>query len=431
MARKKRKLAVLACLSSFNSSYSVAGVVEDQLNMLHKFGEELIFITTDDFTDQHLVPDGVEIRYYPRYHGTLDPDTIDLLEFEKYVFETSSILKNKLIDCTHVIQHDLLFLHGFVWVNWVIRQCADLLPKLKWFHWQHSAPSPKPEICEYPYIGCYKGMANSKFIYLNRTDIPGVAQRYDIPENQIAIVHNFIDFQRLFKFHPLSLEILEKYDLLDADTICVYPTRLTEAKQIDKVIKLLEQLKRVQKVRLIICNSWSNAQDQKDLMTKLKTDSSLTEIELIFTSTISSEWCKENNLNIELGVPREVIFDLMRIGDLFILPSIAECCSVIMLEAAANKNLIILNDDLWSLQEFGGQKLDDGKSTRAMYLEFGSGTRPILNYNPSPEAWFEEKAVSIYNYQNQNQAIGFFKFVRKRHNPKWIYFNELKPLLDA
>jgi glycosyltransferase involved in cell wall biosynthesis len=329
-----------------------------------------------------------------------------------------------------VIQHDLLFIHSFLPVNWAIRECGNLLPKLKWLHWQHSAPSPKPDNCEYPLTGCYQDMPNSIFIYLNRTDISRVANRYSIEENRIYTVHNFINFERLFNLHPVTSELVDKYDLLDADTICVYPTRLVEPKQPEKIIKLMEQLKKTQKVRLIICNSWSNGKEEIAYKNKLQTNTSLTPEELIFTSSFNSKWCKDNNFNIQLGVPREVVVDLMRLSDLFILPSNSECCSMIMLEAIANKNLIVLNDDLLSLHEFGGQKMNGNNSTRALYMQFGSISRPIVSYNPSEEAWYRENALALIRAQEQDQSIQFFKFVRKRHNPKWVYFNELRPLLN-
>lgn len=423
-----RKIAILACLSSFHSSYSVAGVVLDQLRLLSKY-EDIVFITADDFKDQHLVPEGVEIRYYSRYSHSVKPDDIDLYEFERYTFECSSILRNHLSDCTHVIQHDLLFIHDFLAINESIRKCGMLLPDLKWLHWQHSAPSKRPTTCEYPYTGCYSGMDNSKFIYLNRTDIPAVAKMYAIPENQISIVNNFIDFKTLFKLHPLTCELIDAYNLFDADTICIYPSRLVFAKQPDKIIKLFSKLKQIQKVRLIICNSWSNGEDEIAYMNKLKEESNLETSELIFTSEFKSKWCEENNHDITLGVPKDVVSDLMRISDLFILPSISECCSLIMLEAGANKNLMILNDDLWSLHEFGGQKKFGNKSEKAMYFEFGSLSRPIESYLPSEDAWYTDRARDIINYQTSNQAINFFRQIRLRHSPDWVYFNQILPLL--
>ena len=429
MTPNNRKVAILACLSSLNPNYSIAGIVHDQLDLLAKH-ENLVFITSDDFKDQHLVPKGVEIRYYTRSNESMDPEKLDIGKFEQYINATGIKLKELLKDCTHVIQHDLLFIHEYAFMNWSIRKCAELLPNLKWLHWQHSAPSRRPLDCAYPFTGCYMGMNNSTFVYLNRTDIPEVAQRYSIPENQIALVHNFLDFDKMFRLHPLTKEIIQSQNLYKADTLCIYPTRLTEAKQIDKAIQLIEQLKvKGQEVRMIVCNSWSNGEQEIDYLKKLESESFLSKEELLFTSTFDSEWCKESEVDIKLGLPRAVVQDLLRLSDLFILPSISECCSMVMLEAAANKNLMILNQDLWSLHEFGGQIMNNSTSKNALYMEFGSCTRPIANYSPSEEEWYANKAQEILDYQNSNQAINFFKTVRKRHNPEWVYFNQIEPLL--
>ena len=83
---------------------------------------------------------------------------------------------------------------------------------------------------------------------------------YNIPENQVALVYNFIDLDRVFKFHPVTTELIDKYKLLEADLICVYPTRMTSAKQPDKLVKLMAAIRdQGQKVKLIVCNTWSNA----------------------------------------------------------------------------------------------------------------------------------------------------------------------------
>ena len=420
---KRKKVALLACLSSLNPSYSVAGVVRDQLNLLSQH-LDLVFITTSDFTDQKLVPENVEIRYYPRYSKDLDSK----YHLELYAFEASSILRNLLHDCSHVIQHDLLFIHSFLPINMAIRETAKMLPKIKWIHWQHSAPSTRTTV-PYPLSLCYEGMDNSTFVYLNSTDIQRVAESYNIPRNKVQVVFNFIDLPKLFKFHPVSTEIYEQFKLYEADTICIYPTRITTGKQIDKLLKIMATLKeKGQKVKVVICNTWSNAKEEKKMIKELKSLTLLTKDELLFTSEFDSKWAKENNHDISLGLPQEVVSDLLRVGDLFILPSVSECCSMIMLEAAANKNLMVLNDDLWSLHEFGGQKINGPISSKCMYLEFGSLTRPVLSYSPSEEAWYLEKADMIMDYQKSCQPINFFKYVRKYHNPNWVWINQIGPL---
>ncbi len=426
MSKLKRKIAILACLSSLVPTYSIAGVVHDQLRMFKDAGEDVVFITTDDFHEQEKVPEGIEIRYYPRYKGKLDE--IDKAEFEQYVFEVSSILKIHLEDCTTCIEHDLLFIDSFLPINWAMRAVGDMLPKLKWLHWIHSAPSRRKNL-EYPWSGNFMSMPNSNIIYLNHTDIPRIAAMFDCPENEIQIVHNMVDPSSLFKFHPVTKELINKHNLYDADFICVYPTRMVGAKQPDKAVKLLAHLRNLgYKVKFVICNSWSNADQEKDYISLLK-QGPLQDDELIITSQFDSQWCKDNKHDIELGVPKDVVIDLMRISDIFILPSVSEACSMIMLEAGLCKNLMVLNEDLWSLHEFGGQKIEGQTSERALYMQFGSLTRKITNYLPSEEDWFHQHALLLERTLKQNQAINFFRNIRKRHNPKWVYLNQIKPLL--
>ena len=64
---------------------------------------------------------------------------------------------------------------------------------------------------------------------------------------------------------------------------------------------------------------------------------------LIFSSEMGSEW--------EDGVPHKVVYDMFKIGNLFILPSETETFSLITLEAAAYKNLLVLNEDLLVMKE--------------------------------------------------------------------------------
>lgn len=425
----RKTIAILCYMSSLNPRYSVAGLVTDQINMLKKYHKgKIVFITSSDFHDQDLLPKEIEVRYFDRYPGTHDPKELDIIEFEKYVFETSSVLRNHLKDCQYCFTHDLMFLDNYLPLNWAVRTTGELLPKLKWFHWIHSAPSPRKNY-DYPHNGRYMPMKNAKWVYLNRTNIPELAAMYNLPENDIVLVHNFIDFVQYLKLHPITEEMVNSLNLLEADTICVYPCRLVESKQPNKLIKTMNYLqRRGQKVKLIICNPWSNAEVYTNYIKELRKISELGD-NLIFTSEFKSQWCKDHDENIELGVPRAVICDLMHLSDLFILPSKSESASLIMLEAALCKNLIVLNDDLWMAQEFGGQKINGNTSSRCLYSSYGSLSREIGNYLPTEEGWYENQALEIHNLQQANQAIQFFKFVRKRHNSKWIYFNELLPLI--
>jgi glycosyltransferase involved in cell wall biosynthesis len=426
------KVAVLAVLANFEASYSVAGVTLAYVKLLRRMGHEVVFVTTSDFTGGDKLPVGVEVRTYKRYQGKLDE--IDIPAFDAYVRPAATEIAKALRDCSVCLTHDVIFLKDFVAVNWAARIAAESLPHLRWLHWIHSAPSPRPQKLEYPLSACYCDMPRSEFVCVNRTDVPRVRDMYAVPEGHVRTVHNFVDPVGFLDLHPLTAEFYEQYRLYDADTICVYPTRLVVAKQVDKTIKLLSRIKALgQQVRLFVCNSYSNAEPEKKLAGKLRTlaeSVGLGKDECVITSLVKSKWAGESGHNIELGVPNRVVCEMLQLADLFVLPSISEACSVIMLEASITKNLMVLNRDLLTTPEFLGQELDPEYTKRGLALSFGSLTRPISGYLPSEESWFEDRARAVVAAQERNQALQFFKYVRKYHSPEWVYRNQLLPLIE-
>jgi len=412
-----KKIAILTCLSDFNPCYSIAGIVHDYINLFSKNLKNFIFITTDDFNQE--LPSNVELRTYKRYSGSTED--IDPVTFDRYAFETSSVLETLLKDVDICITHDIVFITGFLPINCALRQAKT---KCKFYHWVHSVPCKREEL-EYPQNARFTPFPNSKFVYPNYTDAHKVAKMYNVPQSDVIVIPHFIDITKAFSIHPLSVELIQKLNLLSFDSICIYPTRIADGKQIDKAIKLVKAMKPFLNTQLIIANSWSNNQTEKDQMKALK------EIDpsIIFTSEFKSKWCEENNYNIELGLPIQVVTDLLRISDLFILPSLSESYSLIMLEAAMNKNLVCLNEDLFYTQLIGGQKIDSHSSSNCLYYQFGSLTRPIGNYLPSEEDWYRDHARKLVDYLNNDKAISFFRKVRRENNPDFIYQNFVKSLL--
>ncbi len=438
-ADESPKIAVMGVFANLDRVYSVAGIVTDQLKLLTDEGHKLVFLTTTDFRDQELIPVGVEVRTYPRFTGAVPFPEDNLDAFNVYVAETGVILAELLKDCSICITHDVMFLLDYLPINWALRTAAESLPDLRFLHWIHSAPFARAKEIEYPITGFYQPLKNSQYVYLNRTDVSRLAEMVGVAEGLVRLVHNPIDLCAYKNVHPLAQEILEKIDYFMADTICIYPIRLNPAKQADKVIKLVAALKQHgQSVRLIVCNSYNslawkkNVDPDEKYLSELKETGEkwgLTETELIFTSKFESQWAKEANHNMELGLPREAISGLMAASDLFVLPSLTEACSLIMLEAAISKNLVVLNEDLESLHEFGGLKNEPTGSRRAVYIPFGNLYRPIEQYNPSEPEWYVEYARVLIDMQSRDKAVQFFKYVRKRHHPKWIYQHQIQPLL--
>lgn len=403
----------MAALSSFDRCYSIAGVVLTQLRVLVRYKVPTVLLVTDDFKDHELVPEGVEIRYYPRYRG--NPTVVDRGSFQEYAFTTSSVLSQALQDCKVCFTHDLMFIKEFLPVNMAIREVKT---RVKWYHWIHSAPSKHQDL-EWPENFLYTGHTNSNMVYVNQTDIRAVAEMYAVPYGSVRVVHNIIDPVVVYKMCTEAEDFINTQNLLSKDIVCVFPTRITPAKQIDKIISIFEQIKLLgRSVSLIICNSYSNSDTEKELIASLQ--SSVLGSDLVFTSQLTTG-------DYSLGVPHEFVLDLLKISDVFIMPSISEGCSLTMLEAGITKNHMVLNYDLHSFFEFGGQTLDNFESQRSLYLPFGS----VRVQRALESGWANQYAVKLLQSLEHSKSYQFSKHIRQYFNPKYVFENQIAPLING
>lgn len=418
-----KDIAILTAFASLDPQYSLANLVVDQIRMLLKHGYNPTLFTVQGFKDK--VPCEVKavIPQVPLVDYQLNVKKQD--SFDGQVKLITEALEPYLKNFQIVFTHDLAFLTWFLVYNQAIRNIAKKHPHIKWFHWSHSAPSNRPAKLEYPHTLRFSGIHNSIYIGMNYADLELYAEQYDVPIGNVRVVYNCRDIYRWFNMHPKSIKLIEKYRLLDTDVLAIYPTRMTTGKNPDDAVHLLAKINETGKnAKLVFCNSYSNADTEKQLIQSLKDNGEkwgLPNNHLIFTSEMGTQW--------ELGVPPEVVRDLMQISNLFFLPSKSEGCSLILLEATLTKNLIILNKTLPSMHEFG--KKD------ALYIDCSSvraGKQTTVNYlkddKPSTrEEHYKEWAQIIINELENNKSLSMFTRIRKKFNPDWIFRNQLEPLL--
>lgn len=468
------RIGILTTFYDFNKAYSLCSVVEAQLIALVKYGYNPVLFVHDNFKGD--VPKGVEIRkIVPRFklidYSANQPVAKDFFEQVKKIKEA---LEQNLQDIDVAFTHDWIFQGWFLPYNVAMRE-ADL--KCKWLHWIHSAPSPRPAV-QYPHDCRYKMMPNSKLIYMNNYDVIRLAEMYDGWADDIRVVYNPLDVRSFTEYHPLTKGLIEKYKLLEADIIDIYPISMTRAvggKQPDKIIWLLSKLKKLGKsVRFIVCNAHSTAEKEKTLVKKYleyAKECGLDEGDVIFTSlyenpepnefyllkcpnceytygqeqngqvsykydkeTFICDKCKKEitrsqfrkidrspnpRFPYESGVPNEVIRQLFQISNLFVFPTMSENCPLILLEAAQGKNLLVLNKSFEPLREFFGEN--------ALYFEFGSLIEKV-NYQDD-EKYYEDMAKIIIAELKNNKPLNAFNNLKQKFNIDWIFRNQLEPLL--
>ena len=413
-----RRIGVLTTFYTWDKAYSLTSVVENQLIALVKYGYNPVLLVHDNFKGEEALPVGVEVRkVVPRFlledYSANQPLKDD---FWQQVETAQKSFEENLKDLDAVFTHDIIFQGWFLPYNVAIRRVAEKIPSIHWFHWIHSAPSPRPFV-DYPYDCRYTMMPNSKLIYMNHTDTLRLAEMYSGTLDDVRVVFNPLDLRSYFNFHPFVGKLIEKYKLFDADIVDVYPVSSTrfDGKQVDKVIKLLAKIKQQgRSVRFVCPNAHANAEREKETirqMIKFGLSQGLSENEMIFTSFEGKEW--------EHGVPHEIVKDLFQLSNLFIFPTQSENCPLILLEAVASKCLAVLNEDFPALKDFFGKD--------ALYFRFGSLIQRT-NYE-NEDHWYSDVAKIIIGELNKNRPLNAFTTLKQKFNNDWIFKNMLEPIL--
>lgn len=414
-AKKKKTIGILTTFYCFDRAYSLTTVVENQLLALVKHGYKTVLFVHDNFEDDDKIPEGVEIRkVIPRFflvdYSSNQPVNKD---FPGEVKKVKKVLEEHLGDIDVALTHDWIFQGWFLPYNVAMRE-ANL--KCRWLHWTHSAPSPRPADIAYPHDCRYKTMPNSKLIYMNHYDALKVAEMYVGTLDDIRVVHNPLDPRSFYKLHPLVTKLIDKYKLLEADVVDVYPISSTrfDGKCPQKVLKVLAEIKKQGKsVRFICPNAHANADKERKAIENLLhygIEQGLTREEMIFTSFEDKEY--------ELGIPNEAVKDLFTLSNVFIFPTISENCPLILLEAALSKCLLVLNEDFPALRDFFGKD--------ALYFRFGS---LVFNTKYDDEdKWYHDVAFVILSELNKNRPLNAFTRLKQKFNYDWTFKNQLEPL---
>ena len=421
---KKLRIGILTTFSDFGPEYSLVSVVKNQLEMLIQNGYSAVLFTLPQFKDDDQVPKGVEIRkIVPQFvlepYGSYDLNTQIPDDFESNAKIAQTAFEENMQDINVMLTHDIFFINSFLIYNKAVRDAMiDKLKGIRWFNWLHSGPSLRPSNIPYPHTLRYSIPPNSKMVYMNDTDVLRMAEMYGGTLEDFRVVNNPLDLPEFLNFHPLSKKLYYNYKLYKADIIQVYPVstpRMESNKQVSKVIRIFGKLKKQGKdVRLIICNAHANAEGEKkeiENILKLAEGEGLTREEVIFTSLVDApQW--------EHGVPHKVVSDLFLLSNLFIFPSVSENCPLILLEAAACKNLLVLNNSFPVFKDFFGGE--------ALYFEFGSVIKNV-DYKDI-EQYFYEVAMIIVGELNNNKVYNSNVHLRKNFNLDYIFRNKLEPI---
>ncbi|WP_251028200.1 MULTISPECIES: glycosyltransferase [unclassified Bacillus (in: firmicutes)] len=428
------KIALLTMFNGLDSSYSLVNVVAEQVRMLLDANIETRILVSDIcplnklygiFLDKrikwvkicnHLEGKQMHWKNYIQSEGEVH-DTF----FNEADVIAEDLVK-KLADIDICFMHDIHYQGWHLHHNIAIRKVQEKLTNLKFLAFTHSAPVKRPPNPKWPFSARFTPMPNTLYIYPTQSGISALAKQYNVPEDRCKVVNNSLD---LLGFVTEEVNLLSKYiDLLTPDILVVYPGRLTRAKKFDKVAALCGaiKVKTSKLVKVIFCDTFpkldTSPEAYKEFVRSIGVKFGLNDGDLLFTSDI-----KEFNK----GLPRKSVLELFTLSNLFICPSYSESFGLTVLEAASRGNFLVLNEQVPALNELGSQL--DAYFMKWDAKNFGFNTREI--YRPSEEAYLTNHADNIIKLMDTNSVIHAKIIAKQRYSPKWIWKNQLEPIIKS
>lgn len=360
------RIGLLTAFSALVEHYSLTRVVLDQAKMIAHAGHTPVLICLDDFDTTKEVPSYLEILpCIPTFQKIDYARVSDLTEAHKeLVGQMADALLMHCNGMQAIFTHDILFTGWNLPMNLAVHRVAGSMFPF-WMHWIHSVPMGGRDYWRLP--------PNGKLVYPNATDRVLCAEQFQVHSEEVLTIPHSLDARNFLFTTERAKELVTRFSLYAADIVMTYPvpTDRMEHKGIDQVIQVLAKIKQEGgTVKLIVCNAWCTNDELRVKVRRTKAlaaSLNLNEQEVIFTSEVWPD--------LAVGVPNEVIRDLMLYSNLFICPTKSETFGLTVAEAALSGQLLVLNANLPMQAELAGPQ-------NAIYFAFGS-----LRQTPHNKDW--------------------------------------------
>lgn len=360
--------------------------------------------------------------------------------FDADVDAIEKALEAALQDVDVVISHDIIYQNACLKHNFAARRVAKKNPKILWLHWIHSATSPitlnalRPIFTDEYLNLVATPFPNSRYVFFNHYSIPRIAKDFGVDESVVRVVHHPSDLSEVYGLSKQVARFVDDKKILEADVICVYPCRLDRGKQVEFAIKTVAMMKEFKlSVKMIVVDFHSTGGDKityRDDLKGIGIDYGLSQDELLFTSEVNEDWNTE--------VPYAQAMEIMRLGNVFIMPSASESYSLITQEAGLNKTVMVLNFDFPPFRDIFGPNAIYRKFSSNIDIFNGEQGNTTTDYGPAnisneerpqhEKIYHRETAGMIVSrLQQPDQAMAIF--LRKNRSLDAVMKKELEPLL--
>ena len=422
------RIAILTTFTKFDSWYSLTGIVKDQVRMLTEYGNDVFLFVNEkyagdgaEFSDPNLtLLKAIPFAHLKDYQSRSEVSTEHLITADK----TADVL----VDLFKQHQIDTVFTHDFVFLGWSlpyalgIQKASRQLTGVSWLHWIHSIPSRFSDWWQMSDYG-----PHHRLIYPNATDRVRVAENYRATPAAVRTIPHIKDLRIMFRFSERTCELIDHIPaLMQADVVQIYPASSDrfEAKRVAEVMKIFGAIKSMHNtVCLFVANQWAttakhyaNIREYEDLGRKYGLEPG---IDLIFSSTFMPK-DHSGKPPYEVGIPSEILVQLMQLSNLFVFPTREETFGLVLPEMAlASGALCVVNRSLQMQLEISGYN--------APFFDFGSYTQThAVN---DPDHYLTEVAKIIMSRMQDNESVMTRTFMRQRYNYDNLYAKFYAPLI--
>lgn len=413
---KKLRIGIVLLVNDLSPAYSPVEVTKGQIHMLKRYGHDITLLLEKNCRTRYLNTKGINLlKCLPQIKPQRKKSKRLVKQIRKS-FEKS--IKNLDV----IITHDLINLTENLPYRLAIKEAATKSPKTTWLHWIHSNVYKRKPF--------FKNSPKGKIIVPFHGKRKTLASAFQTNSSNINTVYHVVDPQAENSFHHLTKKIIDDYNLLNRDIVQLYPASMFNIiqKNTHLLIKMFAIMKILgKKVTLIIANSYFRTKQDQETVNKLKNFAhalGLSKEEVVFSSDIDLG-------NQEKGLPHQVIMELFGfVTNIFILPSHSETFSLITMEAALGKNLLVLNKSLTCLKNIFSHN-------HAIFQHFGaypsSLSKNIRLRHKIPKRKENLKLIKlakkIIRLLSKQKPLLANKRLKEQLNMDWIYKNQLEPLL--
>ena len=405
---KPPRIAFFTTFYEVESGYSLITCANTQIDMLlaHGIVPRVLVSEGEYYEEDGGRPAFKPFKGLPR-PSVWNPETVDLrpvlpalkltnkakANFEGQVERVYDALADNLEDIDVVIAHDIVLQEWYLPYNVALRRYAQTRDDLLWLHWLHSRPTPRGTT-KYPYMSRYC-KPPGYLIFPNERDMGFTCQTYKLAGEEwrvkVSRSAHALDILKLWPFDEITIDIVKRFDFLGGDARIVFPARVDKEKQHDKLVRLAAGLLRSRCEPRLLFIDWQSSgtrfQEHKNRLMAMAEHLELGD-RVAFTSRLHKA--------ASVGVPRQVVMELLFLGNVFGNPSMAETYGFNTHEAILHNNLIVLNfDQIASLELFHGC---------GIYMDFGSAEF-IREYKPTEQAFWDDQAARLAAELRNNKLV--------------------------